>query len=366
MIETGFGLEERILRTESEFAQREALLNSRGLALPEDEEFVIGLYAGDRLVATGALVRNILQGIAVAADYEGEGAAAAIVSSLLKRAVAQGITQIFLYTTSDEAVRFESLGFSLIAAVPHGAALLEWGHQGIDMYLASLRELAAAKPDNAGAVVVNCNPFTRGHRALIEYAASHTPWLYVLVVEEDRSLFPFNVRFRLIKEGTADLQNVSIVKGGPYIISSATFPTYFIRPENEELHQKAIRMHASLDVTVFRKHIAPALRVTTRFVGTEPYCPTTSVYNETMKAILPARATDAFDFGPCSPPVELQEIPRFEIDGRAVSASRVRDLIREGRIPEVEKLVPPTTWNWLASAEALPVIKKIQSSSSRH
>ena len=366
MSETFFGLEERILHTKDELAQREALLTSRGLTVPEGEELVLGLFDGEQLVATGALVRNVLQGIAVDMSHEGEGVAAAIVSSLIKRAVDRGITQIFLYTVSEDISRFENLGFSKVAAVPKGAALLEWGSAGIESYLGSLKALAEDKPDHAGAVVINCNPFTLGHRALIEYASSHVPWLYVLVVEEDRSLFPFRVRYRLVQEGVADLRNLTVMKGGPYIISSATFPTYFIRPDANEASQRAVRMHASLDVSIFRMHIAPALKVANRFVGTEPYCPSTSVYNEIMKIILQARETEAFGFDAKIPPVTVHEIPRFEIGGTPVSASKVRDMIREGNLSEVQKLVPKTTWDWLKSDEAVPVMERICQSDSRH
>lgn len=369
MGETEFGLEERVLRTKAELTERAALLASRGLTVPAGEGLVLGLYQGERLVATGALVRNVLQGIAVDAGFEGEGAGATIVSSLIKTAIQRGIAQIFLFTTSDEASRFEGLGFSRIAAVPGGAALLEWGAQGIAQYCASLRAAAEGRYDRTGVVVVNCNPFTAGHRALIEYAAAHSPWLYVFVVEENLSLFPFEVRFKLIRDGAADLPNVTVIKGGPYIISSATFPTYFIRPDREEAAQKAVRMHAALDLVTFRTWIAPALRVARRFVGTEPYCDTTSVYNETMKMVLPeedpaAMAKWGLESGVA--PIEVVEIPRFEIDDEAVSASKVRELIREGNLSEVEKLVPRTTWEWLHSAEAVPVLDRIRHSDSRH
>ena len=366
MSELNFGLEERILNSKDELAQREALLTSRGLMVPEGEELVLGLFVGEQLVATGALVRNVLQGIAVDIDYEGEGISAAIVSSLIRRAVDRGITQVFLYTISEDISRFESLGFRKVAAVPRGAALLEWGTAGIESYLASIRALAKDKPDHAGAVVINCNPFTLGHRYLIEHASSHVPWLYVLVVEEDRSLFPFKVRYKLVQEGVADLRNVTVMKGGPYIISSATFPTYFIRPDVNKASWKAVRMHASLDVSIFRTHIAPALKVTDRFVGTEPYCPTTSIYNDIMKIILQAKETEAFGLDAKTPPVALHEIPRFELWGTPVSASKVRDMIREGNLSEVQKFVPETTWDWLKSEEAAPVIERIRQSDSRH
>lgn len=357
-----FGWEERLLRGRDELAARERLLEASGLAVPGGEEAILGLYEGERLIATGALVGAVLQGIAVAPDARGEGAAAAILSSLIALAVARGREQLFLFTQAREAARFETLGFSLVASAgPDGAALLEWGSRGIDRWLAKARALAEGKPGRAGAAVVNCNPFTLGHRALLENAAARVPWLYVLVVEEDRSLFPFATRLELVRRGVADLPNVSVIAGGPYVISSATFPTYFIRPDTDEGDRasKAIELHAALDLTIFRSHIAPALRVTDRFVGTEPYCATTASYNRIMKALLPAES----GFGA---PVRVHEMRRFEREGAAVSASKVRDLIRAGNLEAVKAIVPETTWAWLSSPDAAPIIERVKRSDSRH
>ncbi|MCX7027100.1 MAG: [citrate (pro-3S)-lyase] ligase [Spirochaetes bacterium] len=360
-----FGLEERQVSGRDQLAARAALLASRALAVPGGEDLILGLYDGDSLVATGALVGNVIQGIAVDPGFEGEGAAAAIVSSLIKHAVDRNIDRLSLYTSAYEAERFEDMGFSPIAEVPGGAALLEWGERGIASWLEKLKEASRGKPAGAGAAVVNCNPFTWGHRKLLESAASRTPWLYVLVVEEDRSLFPFALRLELVRQGTADLPNVTVIAGGPYIISSATFPTYFIRPSEGDGVSKGIAAHAALDLAVFRRHIAPALGVTDRFVGTEPYCATTSIYNATMKKVLAeSAAPGARRFE--GPPLTVHEMPRFELDGVPVSASRVRELIRKGSLAEVETLVPPTTWAWLNSRAAGPVIEKIRSSDSRH
>lgn len=356
------GFEERLLESQSELAARAVLLGSRGLSVPEGGDLVLGLFDADRLVATGVLVGAVLQGIAVAEGYEGEGAAAAIVSSLIRRAVERGQKQLFLFTTPREAGRFEAMGFSLIARTAgEGAALLEWGMEGIDRWLGGLKARTAGKPGKAGAVVVNCNPFTLGHRRLIEYAAAHAPWLYVLVVEEDRSLFPFKVRLELVKRGSADLANVTVLEGGPYVISSATFPTYFIRPTETgaDNADRAIELHASLDLALFRSRIAPALGVTDRFVGTEPYCATTSVYNRIMQELLPSPAGDG-------PAVLVHELPRFEKEGGPVSASKVRALIRNGELGKVEALVPVTTWEWLSSPAAAPVLERIIKSDSRH
>lgn len=354
-----FGLEERELSRAGELREREMLLHSRGLAVPGGEDLILGFFSEDRLVATGSLVGNILQGIAVARESEGEGLASTVVSALLKRALDERMEHIFLYTTPEEVQRFTPLGFMILAAAHSrstglAAALLEWGDGGIGKWRDMLRSSSEERPDGAGAVVVNCNPFTVGHRCLIEWASRESPWLYVLVVQEDRSVFPFEARIHLVREGTRDLDNVSVLPGGPYVISSATFPTYFTRMKTEDA--AITELHALLDLELFRRHIAPPLKIGTRFVGTEPYCPVTSVYNEAMKRVLPGGAGG----------VQVCEIPRFTLRGEAVSASRVRSLLREGRMDEVEDLVPATTRDWLRSGEAAPVLEKIRKNEGRH
>ncbi len=359
-----FGLEERILDTKKDMEERAVLLASRDLSVPGGEDMVLGFFRDDRLVATGALAGNILQGIAVAREMEGEGAAAAVTSALLKKAVQRGLRKVFLYSKPHEARLFRELGFSLLAeAVVErsglGAALLEWGAEGIESWKERMAKLAEGKNGGAGAAVVNCNPFTLGHRKLLEYAAGVSPWLYVLVVEEDRSLFPFDVRLRLVREGMADLANVTVLPGGPYVISSATFPAYFSRIPAGGDSRKITELYAALDLEMFRRHVAPPLGIGARFVGTEPFCPVTSVYNRMMKEILPAGGKEY-------PPVEVREMPRFERDGSAVSASRVRTLIREGQFGEAMALVPAVTAKWLESEEAAPVLERIRTSGSRH
>lgn len=139
-----FGWEERILIGRDEFAARKRLLESRGLSVPDREDIVLGLFENDSLVATGSLVGSVLEGIAVTDACEGEGAAAAIVSSLIRRAVEAGKKQLFLYTKTHEARRFEAMGFSLIASTGgQGVALLEWGMEGIGPWLEALRNRTA-------------------------------------------------------------------------------------------------------------------------------------------------------------------------------------------------------------------------------
>ena len=360
-----FGLEERLLSTDYEKEERRRLLLSRGLAEPGGEDLVLGFYLNDRLAATGSLVGNILQGIAVEGELEGEGLASTVTTALLKKGMEGGRNHFFLYSKPEEARLFEGLGFSFLASAKVrsssglSASLLEWGRPDIASWKSFLTKESESRPEGAGCVVVNCNPFTLGHRALIEYASARVPWLYVIVVEEDKSLFPFEVRLRLVRDGTADIPNLTVLSGGPYVISAATFPTYFTRLAAGGREEGITELYAALDLEMFRRHIAPSLKIGERFVGTEPFCPVTSLYNEIMKDILPVQKNGF-------PAIAVREMPRFQKEGLPVSASRVRALLHEGRLEDVRELVPETTWEWLASPEALPILEKIRQTESRH
>lgn len=177
-----------------------------------------------------------------------------------------------------------------------------------------------------GAIVMNCNPFTLGHRYLIERASIEVDRLYVFVVEEDKSFFRFNDRFEMVKNGTSDLRNVCVVPSGNFIISAFTFPEYFMK---DYVKEKEFDM--SSDVEIFANKIAPALHITKRFVGEEPFDVVTGRYNETMKNILP-------QYG-----IEFIEIPRFSASGTVINATMVRQLLAEKNFDEISKFVPDST-----------------------
>ena len=177
-------------------------------------------------------------------------------------------------------------------------------------------------PPRGGVVVMNCNPFTLGHRYLIEQAAKQVERLYVMVVREDCSLFAYTERKAMVEQGVADIENVSVIDGSDYAISRATFPTYFLKRLDDAADTQML-----LDLDLFRRHIAPALGATVRFVGTEPTDQLTRRYNQLMHEALK----------------DVRETARLEKDGYAVSASRVRKAMEEGDMNTIRQLVPPTT-----------------------
>lgn len=169
---------------------------------------------------------------------------------------------------------------------------------------------------------MNCNPFTLGHRYLIEQAAKQVERLYVMVVREDCSLFAYTERKAMVEQGVADIENVNVIDGSDYAISRATFPTYFLKRLDDAADTQML-----LDLDLFRRHIAPALGATVRFVGTEPTDQLTRRYNQLMHEALK----------------DVRETARLEKDGNAVSASRVRKAMEEGDMNTIRQLVPPTT-----------------------
>lgn len=183
---------------------------------------------------------------------------------------------------------------------------------------------------NVGAIVMNCNPFTLGHQYLIEYASQRVEVLIIFVVEENKSYFPFEDRIQLVRLGTRHLQNVYVVPSGKLIISTATFPGYFLKDTPE-----AVGVDTSLDVSVFGEYIAKAFHIKSRFVGEEPLDIVTNNYNESMKRILPR-------FG-----IEVVVIPRKEKGGNVISASRVRKYLGEGDFEGIKELVPESTYLYL-------------------
>ena len=204
------------------------------------------------------------------------------------------------------------------------------GNPQLKKYQEFIQSSAIHKMPKIGSIVMNCNPFTLGHLYLIEYAAKQVDYLYIFVVEEDKSFFKFEDRIELVKTGTSHLENVKVLPSGQFIISNTTFAEYFGKETSD-----VVKVDTSLDVETFGSQIAPFLNISVRFVGEEPLDFITAQYNQSMKEILPK-------YG-----VELCEIPRKEADGVVISASRVRKFLEEKNWEEIKKIVPEITYSFL-------------------
>ncbi len=337
---TAFRIIERPTATEREPV--EEFLGTLGLALEEDIELCAVIEEEGAIVATGSLSGDILKCIGVRPDRDGEGLANRIVGQLVAAAASLRRFHLFVYTKPSNEYLFSRMGFRLLASSGADSILMENSPRGIEGFLASVQaRIPGGRAD--GAVVVNCNPFTLGHRYLIEKASAASESLVVFVLAGDRSVFPQAVRESLVRAGTADLDNVFVVSGSSYCISGATFPSYYIKEKS-----RATGIQARLDLELFARKIAPVLGIKRRFVGTEPYCEVTATYNSIMAEVLPRNG------------IEVVEIPRLGEAGVAVSASAVRAALRDFDLAAARSLVPRTTWEWLCSSEAGPVLRKLR------
>ena len=368
----------------------EAFLKRNALRIDDMNYYAAVLDDDGEMIAGGGLKDDVIKCVAVDDAHKGEAIANTLVSHLISHANQEGYGCIKLFTKPKNRQLFESLSFRLLAEAPE-AILMETGIGGISNTVEALKKIKeesekykeynkeckedskkckedskeckeeektnlntstpqhlntsylntstpqhlntsylntstpqhlTTTPPRGGVVVMNCNPFTLGHRYLIEQAAKQVERLYVMVVREDCSLFAYTERKAMVEQGVADIENVNVIDGSDYAISRATFPTYFLKRLDDAADTQML-----LDLDLFRRHIAPALGATVRFVGTEPTDQLTRRYNQLMHEALK----------------DVRETARLEKDGNAVSASRVRKAMEEGDMNTIRQLVPPTT-----------------------
>ncbi len=358
----------------------EAFLKRNGLRF-DDMHYYAAITDDDgEMIAGGGLNGNVIKCVAVDDAHKGEAIANTLISHLIAHANEEGHSNVMLFTKPKNRQLFESLSFRLLAEAPE-AVLMETGIGGINNTVEALKKIREesekykeynkeCKENNKeckenseeckeeektnlntstpqhhntttpqhlnpstpqplttttprrGVVVMNCNPFTLGHRYLIEQAAKQVERLFVMVVREDCSLFAYAERKAMVEQGVAHLKNVTVIDGSEYAISQATFPTYFLKRLDDAADTQML-----LDLDLFRRHIAPALGTTVRFVGTEPTDRLTRRYNQLMHEVL----------------ADVRETARLEKKGNAVSASRVRKAMEQGDMSTIRQLVPPTT-----------------------
>ena len=366
----------------------EAFLKRNGLRFDDMHYYAAVTDDDGEMIAGGGLKGNVIKCVAVDGAHKGEAIANTLISHLIAHANEEGYSNVMLFTKPKNRQLFESLSFRLLAEAPE-AVLMETGIGGINNTVEQLKKIKEesekykeynkeCKEDSKeckenseeckeeektnlntstsqhlnistpqhlnittpqhlnpstpqplttttplrGVVVMNCNPFTLGHRYLIEQAAKQVERLFVMVVREDCSLFAYAERKAMVEQGVEHLENVTVIDGSEYAISQATFPTYFLKRLDDAADTQML-----LDLDLFRRHIAPALGATVRFVGTEPTDRLTRRYNQLMHEVL----------------ADVRETVRLEKDGNAVSASRVRKAMEQGDMSTIRQLVPPTT-----------------------
>ncbi len=353
--------------------QVETFLSANALRLESVEDYFCILREDGSIAAGAGLSGDLIKCVAVDPAARSRGLLAPLLSHVIAYASGKGIPNLKVFTKPENEAVFTSLGFHTIARAPL-AILLENGH-GLEDYLASFdvakiafsqfagqplepgrvhsryASLAAAEyglsstavpagvtchPERGegsiGVIIMNANPFTLGHRYLVEKASGQVDKLFVIPVKEDLSLFPYSERLEMIRSGCEGL--ATVLDGSDYQISAATFPTYFLKDLSEASETQML-----LDLDLFGRRIAPALGATVRFVGSEPTDPLTARYNELMKEVLPT-------FG-----ISVVEIPRlvFGGDNSSVSASDVREALKEGNFRTAAALTPPSTWPYLVA-----------------
>lgn len=317
----------------------EKFLNDNDLRLDEVDYYAGVFLVGedDILLGGGGLQGNVIKCIAIADDLRETGMGTKLISHLYLQAINNGEETVRVFTKPENKEIFTSLGFKLLATSDK-AILLENGN-GLKHYcdyLASLR-----REGENGAIVMNANPFTLGHRYLIETAAKEVNNLYIIVVKENRSLFSYDDRKHMITKGTEDLKNVIICEGSDYQISNTTFPTYFLKEITD-----ATDTQISLDLDLFSKHIAPALNIKKRFIGTEPKDVLTNRYNYLIKSILPEKC------------IKVVEVDRLQNESNVIiSATTVRECLSSFDFYGAKQLVYPTTIPFLLSYLAVQSIK---------
>lgn len=330
------------LKSKMEVNRVEEFLKTFGLKY-EDVDYTLIIEEEGDIIATCSKKNNIVKCFAVSEDYQGQGISSILITDITNKLFEEGIYHNFIFTKPSNNFLFEGLGYKVIVDTDK-VSLLEAGNKNIHSELRNLKKNYHIKENERYAtLIMNCNPFTLGHKYIVEKAAKENDNVIIFVVEEDKSSFPFQVRFQLIKDGVKEFENVTVIPGGNYIISSATFPNYFLRKDDDILKE-----YTKIDGNIFGKYFCKSLNITKRYVGSEPYCTVTNTYNETLKEILPK-------YG-----VKVEVIERCEIGNKAISASRVRELLKEGKIEEVRELVPQSTDAFLESKEGKEIIEKLK------
>ena len=311
-----------------ELQQVRQLLESHGLDFDQKATYTGGLFEDERLIATGSLSHNVIEMLAVVSDYQNDHYMVEVLTHLLARLREKSIEKFFLFCKPKHRDIFLQNGFRILVELSE-ITMFENRYPSIEQNLQSLRDSCHFMPGSRAALVMNCNPLTNGHLYLIDACAKKYHQVLLFLVEEDRSVFPYAIRRALLKEELKMRPNVMLLPSTVYQISTATFPTYFLKENSLRS-----RLQMELDVRIFKDYFMPIFSIQVRMAGSEPLDPLTACYNQTMKTILKE---------------SFLEIPRLTYHDQVVSASLVRQYAKAGDYENIKALVPPVTYEFLVS-----------------
>ncbi|MGL5124306.1 MAG: [citrate (pro-3S)-lyase] ligase [Fusobacteriaceae bacterium] len=304
------------------------------IVLRDENEIILG---------TASKTKNILKCFAIDLSVRGLGISGQLITNITNKMFEEGFTSSFVFTKTENEDLFLGMGYKKIVNTDK-VSLLEIGTENIEKILNKIKsDYSLEEKKERAMLIMNCNPFTLGHKYLIEKAALENEEVLVFVVEEDSSVFSFKTRIELVRKGCANMGNVKIIKGTQYLISQLTFPNYFLKQDDDSLLE-----YTKLDVMIAGKIICPKFNIKKRYIGEEPFCPMTSKYNETIKELFPK-------FG-----IEVIVVKRKEQNNKAISATEVRKALALEEIEKIKKLVPETTFEFLISSQGKKIGEKIK------
>jgi len=317
-----------ICRNDNEITDVKKLLLLNDLSFDSKVSLTIALYQENIMIATGSIYENVIKMIAIDPNYQGQNLTAVILTHLVQILINKGYDKYFLYTKPENKKFFLDSNFSLIYENDQ-VSMLENKGELITDKLKKIKNSLKLDRGTTASIVMNCNPVTNGHMYLIETAAKNNHNVIIFLVEENKSIFDFETRYKLLKKSINHLKNVWIVPSTKYIISSATFPTYFLKEITDYSS-----LYMDIDISIFNNYFMPIFSIDFRYVGDEPLDQTTNLYNQMLKEILKDK---------------LIVIDRVKKDQEVISASYVRKLAEQKRFKDIKLITPKATYCFLKS-----------------
>ncbi len=311
------------------------LLSENNLRIDHLSTYTLGVFDHAKLIGTGTIYKNVIKLVAIDKDYREENILSKIITKLIKELIKRKVYKYFVFTTPDNIHAFKPFGFSLISQTKN-VAYLENDFYPITDRLTEIAETLPHKQNTRAAIVMNCNPITNGHLYLIEKTSKQNDDVIIFLVEENKSMFTFEIRKKLVEDATKHLQNVYVIGSTEYTISSITFPSYFVKDLTD-----GAELQMELDVQVFKDYFMPIFKIDKRYVGTEPMDFFTKSYNDTLEKTLNNN---------------LVVVDRLFFKKQVVSATLVRKYFKERKFNLIKPMVPESTFTFLKSEEAQDIL----------